>query len=75
VLLWDGDGFTPHRLPWIVADTARPEFTFRGGLKEQRERVAYLESSGYRVVFQRRGYVVLHRVGGPPSATISASTR
>jgi hypothetical protein len=73
VLLWDGDGSTPVRLPWIIADTARPEFTFRGGLKQQRERVAYLERTGYRVVFQRRGYVVLHKTGGQ-GATASAST-
>jgi uncharacterized membrane protein len=74
VLLWDGDGSTPPRPPWIVADTARREFTFGGGLKQQRERVAYLERTGYRVVFQRRGYVVLHRVGGPASASTSGPT-
>jgi uncharacterized membrane protein len=71
VLLWDGDGSSPLRPPWVVADTARPAFTFHGGLKQQRERVAYLERTGYQIVFQRRGYVVLHRVGGQASASTS----
>jgi hypothetical protein len=32
---------------------------------EQKQRVALLERSGYRVVFRRRGYIVLHRSGPP----------
>jgi uncharacterized membrane protein len=64
VLLWDGDGSTPPLgAPWVVANTAKLQFTFRS-VREQRQRVALLERSGYKVVFQRLGYIVLHR-GGP----------
>jgi uncharacterized membrane protein len=62
VLLWDGDGSSPLRPPWVVADVAKREFTFPS-LAAQRQRVALLERTGYRVVFQRRGYVLLHRTG------------
>jgi hypothetical protein len=66
VLLWDGDGSTPPLgAPWVVANTAKLQFTFRS-VREQRQRVALLERSGYKVVFQRLGYIVLHR-GGPAS--------
>jgi len=64
VLLWDGDGGTPPLgAPWVVANVRQPQFTFRGGVREQRQRVAFLERNGYRVVFKRDGYLVLHRVG------------
>jgi uncharacterized membrane protein len=62
VLLWDGDGSSPLRPPWVVADVAKREFTFPS-LTAQRQRVAFLERTGYQVVFQRKGYVVLHRTG------------
>jgi uncharacterized membrane protein len=62
VLLWDGDGSSPLRPPWVVADVAKREFTFPS-LGAQRQRVARLERTGYQVVFQRRGYVVLHHTG------------
>jgi uncharacterized membrane protein len=69
VLLWDGDGGTPPLgAPWVVANVRQPQFTFRGGVREQRQRVAFLERNGYRVVFKRDGYLVLHRVG-PGSGT------
>jgi hypothetical protein len=65
VLLWDGDGHTPPTAaPWVVADVQRPEFTF-GGLAKQRADVAYLRQHGYQVVFQRDGFLVLHRPGAP----------
>jgi len=68
VLLWDGDGSTPPLgAPWVVANTAKLQFTFRS-VREQRQRVALLERSGYKVVFQRLGYIVLHR-GGPATGT------
>jgi uncharacterized membrane protein len=73
VLLWNGVGQSPLRPPWVVADTARRQLSFRS-LQQQRERVAYLERTGYQVVFQQRGYVVLHRGGGPASASISGPT-
>jgi uncharacterized membrane protein len=65
VLLWDGDGGTPPLgAPWVVANIRARQFTFHRVL-EQKQRVALLERSGYRVVFRRRGYIVLHRSGPP----------
>jgi len=65
VLLWDGDGGTPPLgAPWVVANVRALQFTFHSVL-EQKQRVALLERSGYRVVFRRRGYIVLHRSGPP----------
>jgi len=62
VLLWDGDGTTPTLDgSWVVANIRQPQFTFRGGVREQRQRVAFLERNGYQVVFKRDGYLVLHR--------------
>jgi len=60
VLLWDGDGSSPLRPPWVVADIAKKEFTFasRG---QQIRRVALLKDGGYQIVFSRDGYLVLHR--------------
>jgi uncharacterized membrane protein len=63
VLLWDGDGGTPPlAAPWVVANIRRKQFSFYT-VQEQRQRVAFLERNGYRVMFMRGGYVVLHRVG------------
>jgi uncharacterized membrane protein len=70
VLLWDGDGSSPLRPPWVVADSAKRQFTF-STRKQQRERIAFLERTGYQVVFQRRGYVVLHLADGRASAGTS----
>ena len=65
VLLWDGDGGTPPLgAPWVVANVRMLQFTFHT-VREQKQRVALLERSGYRVVFRRRGYLVLHRSGPP----------
>jgi uncharacterized membrane protein len=62
VLLWDGDGkHGPLRPPWVVADVKRLEFTF-SSVTQQKQSVALLLRSGYRTVFERDGYVVLHRV-------------
>jgi uncharacterized membrane protein len=69
VLLWDGDGFTPPTAaPWVVADTTSLQFSF-ASVREQRQRVALLKRSGYKVVFKRDGYIVLHRAG---SASVSS---
>jgi uncharacterized membrane protein len=63
VVLWDGDGGTPPLYaPWVVANLNNLQFTFKS-VHEQKQRVAYLKANGYRTVFRRRGYVVLHRVG------------
>jgi hypothetical protein len=57
VLLWDG---TAHGAPWIVADQTRWSYPFES-LDDQRRRVDEARRSGYQVVFDRDGYVVLHR--------------
>jgi uncharacterized membrane protein len=70
VLLWDR---TPRWAPWVVADVWRGRFPFCA-LDDQRGRVQFLQSNGYRVVFEQRGYVVLSRRGAvaqltaPPAA-------
>jgi uncharacterized membrane protein len=63
VLLWDGE-HAPLWAPWVLADVARGEFTF-GSVQAQQQRVALLRRHGYQVVFERRGYLVLHRASGP----------
>jgi uncharacterized membrane protein len=71
VLLWDGDGkHGPLRPPWVVADVARLEFTF-SSVAEQKQSVALLLRSGYQMVFERDGYVVLHRAGQHVGTTSS----
>ncbi|MFC5186213.1 DUF2079 domain-containing protein [Actinomadura harenae] len=57
VLLWDR---TPRWADWVVGDVAYAQFPFTS-VDEQRERVALLARDGYRTVFSRDGYVVLHR--------------
>jgi uncharacterized membrane protein len=71
VLLWDGDGGSPRFPPWVVADVATRQFTF-SSVRDQRQRVALLERSGYRVVFKRDGYLVLHRGGTRAGGASSA---
>ncbi len=67
VLLWDGDGSSPLRPPWVIAEVAHRVFTF-ASLAQQRQRVALLEHSGYQVVFRKDGYLVLHRAGARHNA-------
>ncbi|MFG3442228.1 DUF2079 domain-containing protein [Nonomuraea sp. NPDC047897] len=57
VLLWTGQ---PRGAPWVVADTARWEFPF-GSAEDQAAQVGRLVEEGYTKVFERDGYVVLHR--------------
>ncbi|MEV4252126.1 DUF2079 domain-containing protein [Spirillospora sp. NPDC049652] len=57
VLLWDR---TPRWADWVVGDDAHAQFPFTS-VDEQRRRLALLARSGYRTVFSRDGYVVLHR--------------
>ncbi|NDU73586.1 DUF2079 domain-containing protein [Actinomadura sp. DSM 109109] len=57
VLLWDDRS---HGAPWVIAQVDRLEFPFASPA-EQRRRVRELEAEGYREVFRRGGYVVLHR--------------
>jgi hypothetical protein len=46
----------------VVADVQEARFPFCG-VDQQRQRVDLLERNGYRVVFQQRGYLLLHRPG------------
>jgi uncharacterized membrane protein len=63
VLLWDGDGATPPlAASWVLANVSQPTSTFNN-IGEQRERVMFLRRNGYKIVFQRDGYLVLHRGG------------
>ena len=61
VLLLDA---TPRGAPWVVADVDQQSFPFTS-MDEQRERVGRLRGQGYAVVFERAGYVVLHREASP----------
>jgi hypothetical protein len=62
-LLWDGDGATPPlAASWVLANVSQPTSTFNN-IGEQRERVMFLRRNGYKIVFQRDGYLVLHRGG------------
>jgi hypothetical protein len=54
--------------PWVVANIKTPQFTFKS-VKEQIQRVALLEHNGYKIVFERDGYIVLHRVGSSTASS------
>jgi uncharacterized membrane protein len=63
VLLWDGEN-KPLGAPWVVADEQLHVMTF-ANLGAQVRRVDLLLHSGdYKIVFQRDGFIVLHRVRG-----------
>jgi uncharacterized membrane protein len=62
VLLWDGER-KPLGAPWVVADVQLHVMTF-ANVHAQARRVELLLHSGYNIVFQRDGYIVLHRVSG-----------
>jgi hypothetical protein len=51
---------------WVVADVQRHLMTFTSVLA-QRERVALLIHNGFKIVFERDGFVVLHRTSSPAS--------
>lgn len=71
VLLWDGDGYTPpFAAPWVIADVRSRQFTF-ASVRVQKSRVKLLERHGYRIVYQRGGYVLLHRDGRPARGAIA----
>jgi uncharacterized membrane protein len=62
VLLWDA---RPRWAPWVVADTGKLSFPF-ASVADQRARVDLLLRSGYSVVRQQDGYLVLNRPGSVP---------
>jgi hypothetical protein len=62
VLLWDGDGASPLYPPWVVASVRWRVWSF-SSIAEQVQRVRLLERHGYRVVFERDGYLVLRAPG------------
>lgn len=63
VLLWDGER-KALGAPWVVADVQLHVMTFES-MRAQVRRVNQLVHSGeYKIVFQRDGYIVLHRVLG-----------
>ncbi|HKN97462.1 MAG TPA: DUF2079 domain-containing protein [Pseudonocardiaceae bacterium] len=69
VVLWDQ---VPRWAPWVVADTTTRRFPFCD-VAQQRARVAFLVTHGYRIVFADDGFQVLHHPGPlPPTATAQA---
>jgi uncharacterized membrane protein len=69
VLLWDA---RPRWAPWVVADVAMPTFPLYS-LQSQRDRVRLLLASGYSIVRDDSGYLVLNRPGSVPD--LSATRR
>jgi uncharacterized membrane protein len=62
VLLWDGES-NALGAPWVVADVQLHVMTY-ANVSAQVRRVDLLVHSGYKIVFQRDGFIVLHRVRG-----------
>jgi uncharacterized membrane protein len=61
VVLWDGEhGTPPLYAPWVVANNSQVQFTF-STIAEENKNIHFLETHGYKVVFYRLGYYVLHR--------------
>jgi uncharacterized membrane protein len=61
VLMWDGAA-TPVFPPWVLASVTKVEFGFHT-TADQVKRVQLLEAHGYKVVFDKGGYIVLHAPG------------
>ena len=59
VLLWDGDGGYSGDPPWVLASVDGRQFTFHS-VKQQEQRIALLRKHGYKTVFERGGFIVLH---------------
>jgi uncharacterized membrane protein len=58
-LLWNGAGGSPLYPPWVVATVNGQQFSFRS-VQQQEQRIALLRRHGYKTVFERDGFVVLH---------------
>jgi uncharacterized membrane protein len=65
VVMWTfpGDRGYPDA-PWVVADTSRKSYPF-SSVEAQQADVQWLQTKGYRIVFQQDGWVVLHEAGLP----------
>ena len=68
VLLWDGDGGFALYPPWVPASVVGRQFTFHS-VKQQEQRIALLRKHGYKTIFERGGFIVLHS----PDATTSVA--
>ena len=53
---------TPRGSDWVIVDTAKRSFPFES-VAEQLDRLAMARAEGFDVIFERSGYVVLHRSG------------
>jgi uncharacterized membrane protein len=74
VLLWDGDGGSPLYPPWVLASVVGRQFTFHS-VSQQEQRIALLREHGYKTVFDRGGFIVLHSPGaGASVAALTAGT-
>jgi hypothetical protein len=74
VLLWDGDGGSPLYPPWVLASVAGRQFTFHS-VRQQEKRIALLRQHGYKTVFDRGGFIVLHSPGAGAPVAGPGSTR
>lgn len=63
VWLWNGYGGSPLYPKWVVTNTSFGEFTFKGGVPQQEQRVKLLKKHGYQVIFSKSGYLVMHAPG------------
>lgn len=62
VVLWET---RPRWAEWVVADVGRRVFPMND-IARQKADVAQLIAAGYQVVWQQRGFIVLHRAGSVP---------
>ncbi len=53
---------TPRDADWVIVDTEKRSFPF-DSVAEQLDRLAMARADGFEVIFDRSGYVVLHRGG------------
>jgi hypothetical protein len=65
VQLWSMPGDRSHyTAPWIFADVGQWTFPFKD-VDQQKQRVEQLKQRGYKVVYDKNGWVVLHNPDGP----------
>ncbi len=59
VLLWEP---TSQDAPWVLADLSQWTYPWRS-FDDQRRAVSARQAAGYQIVFEKDGFVVLHRPG------------